>query len=129
VTVTQSQFTANFPEFADADVYPATAFTFWYGIAGQLLDEDRWGTLLDVGAQLYVAHNLVLEARAQAQAAFGAVPGETTGPISGKTVDKVSATYAVAEAIEEGGGQFNLTTYGTRFFGLVLMMGSGGMQL
>jgi hypothetical protein len=129
VTVTLDQFTANFPEFADVSVYPASAFAFWYGIAGQLLDADRWGTMLDVGAQLYVAHNLVLEARAQATAAFGGVPGETTGPLSGKTVDKLSATYAVAEAVEEGGGNFNLTVYGVRFFALVMMFGSGGMQL
>lgn len=129
MTVTPDQFAANFPEFADISVYPVSAFDFWYGIAGQLLDEDRWGTLLDVGAQLYVAHNLVLEAQAQRTGAAGGAPGAASGPMSGKTVDKLSATYDVASAIEVGGGSFNLTTYGQRFFALVMMVGAGGMQL
>lgn len=128
MSVTHDQFVANFPEFADTDAFPAAQFTFWYGVAALVMDAERWGALLDTGAQLYVAHNLVLGAQASQAAAFGGAPGVTTGPIASKAVDKVQAAFDVQSAIEEGGGQFNLTTYGTRWFSLAMMVGSGGMQ-
>ena len=129
MTVSYAQFIDNFPEFANAGAYPESSFDFWYGIAGNVVNPRRWGALTDTGAQLYVGHNLALEAQAAKSAATGAVPGFTTGPVASKSIDKISIAYAVAEAIEEGGGQFNLTTYGTRFFGMLMMMGSGGLQL
>lgn len=129
MTVTVAQFRTDFPEFADAAVYPNTAFDLWYGVAVKLLSSDRWGTLLDIGTELYVAHQLALEARAQAQAAAGSVPGELVGPLNSKSVDKVSMGYDTSAGTEESAGHWNLTIYGTRFIRLARMMGMGPVQI
>lgn len=137
MTITIATFRADFPEFASVTVYPDAAFDFWKQYAIQVMSVARWGaaasgsdprTLYDIGMELFIAHNLVLEARAQAEAANSAPPGGSTGPVSGKSVDKVSISYSTADAIEEGGGNLNLTIYGTRYYKLMRMAGAGGFQ-
>lgn len=141
MTVTAASLRADFTEFADTSLYPEPVVNFWLNVASQLMNKDRWGapapvttpptanTLYDIGQELFAAHNLVLEARAMAEAANGAPPGTTTGPVSGKSVDKVSISYAVEGAIEPDAGHWNLTIYGTRYARLVKMIGAGGIQL
>lgn len=129
MTITVAQFRTDFPEFADVTVYPDATFTLWYGVATKLLNADRWGTLLDIGSELYVAHQLVLEARAFAEASAGAVPGSSVGPINSKSVDKVSIGYDTSSGTESDVGHWNLTIYGTRFIRLAKMMGMGPVQI
>lgn len=121
-------FRNDFPEFSNAAAYPDGQVTFWLLLAGKLLNPSRLFDLLDLATELFVAHNLVLERQAQKAAAAGGVPGASSGPMTGKTVDKVSATYDSASAMEADAGHWNLTVFGTRYIQLIRMAGSGGMQ-
>jgi hypothetical protein len=81
--------------------------------------------MYDIAMELFIAHNMVLEARAMSEALLGNVPGVTTGPISAKAVDKVSVNYATADALDPANGHWNLSIYGTRFIQLVNLFGMG----
>lgn len=122
-------FRADFPEFSDATAYPDSGVTYWLNIAGLMIDPLKWGSLLNLGTELFVAHNLVLERQAQKAASAGGAPGINTGPLSAKAVDRVSAAYDTQAGIETGAGHWNLTVYGTRFMSLVNMFGAGGCQV
>ncbi len=129
MTVTAASFVVDFPEFADATLYPVGQINFWLTAASLLLPVARWTTLLDLGTELYVAHNLVIERKAQAEAANGAPPGVSTGPIANKSVDKASVGYDTTTASVEDAGHWNLTTFGTRFISLARMVGAGPIQV
>ncbi|MDG9784645.1 DUF4054 domain-containing protein [Metapseudomonas otitidis] len=124
-----NQFRQDFPEFADATKYPDSAVNFWLSIAIKTLPEDRWCDYLNMGLELFVAHNLTLAAQNQAVASVGGAPGQVKGPLSSKAVDKVSAGYDSGAVTLADGGFFNLTTYGIQFLQLARMVGSGGIQL
>jgi hypothetical protein len=83
----------------------------------------------DFGQELHAAHNLVLERRAQDEAAKGNVPGWSKGAINNVSVDKASVGYDPASTIEPEAGHWNLTIYGQRFIRLLRQMGSGGLQI
>lgn len=127
--ITVPQFRADFPEFSSTATYTNSAVGFWLGISYQLLNANRWGTMLDLAAELFTAHNMAIEARATAEVKGGGLPGSNTGPIERKKVDKVEVTYAAALASIKDGGNFNLTNYGTRFLYLVSMFGAGPVQI
>ncbi len=129
MTVTAASFRTDFPEFASTTVYPDAAVNYWINFATLSLNVDRWGTLLDQGTELFVAHNLVLEAKAQAEATNGAPPGMATGMVNSKSVDKVSVGYDTGSASEEDGSHWNLTIYGIRYLRMARMMGAGGIFL
>lgn len=129
MTITPTQFTTNFPEFANAANYPTAVINFYLALAYNLLDARRWGTTLDFGAQLFVAHNLVLERQAQVAALSGAPPGLAGGPISSKGAGPVSISWDTGSAAEIGAGHWNYTTYGQRYIRLARIMGMGGLQL
>ena len=138
MAVDASSFVADLPEFADATKYPPASITYWLNAASQLMNQNRWGapavagqpnSLYDLGQEMYVAHQLTLEARAQAVAANGGVPGESAGMVSAKSVDGVSKSYDTASAAEQNAGYFNLTVYGQRFWRLAEQVGMGGLQL
>lgn len=129
MTVSVSQFRTDFPEFADAAVYPDPAFAFWYAIALKFVSATRWASLQDLGSELYVAHQLVLEARAKAEGDNGVPPGGQVGPLASKSVDKASSSYDTSSGIEVGAGHWNLTIYGTRFIRIAKMVGVGPVQI
>ncbi len=129
MTVTSATFYQAFPEFADVEKYPEATVDMWVAAARSLLSSDRWGDLLDLGTGLFVAHNIALSRLATASAGSGGVPGASTGIMSSKTVDKVSASYDTSSASLEGAGAWNLTTYGVRYRQLAMMIGIGGVQL
>lgn len=131
MTVTAANFRENFPEFTSATLYPNALVDFWIAVADKRLDPNaaRWEDLIDTGKQLYVAHNLVLQRQAAAAASKGAPPGANTGAVNAKAVGPVSIGYDSAVAAVEGAGNYNLTTYGTRFMELVNIVGAGGVQL
>ncbi len=129
MAITVAQFRADYPEFSSTTVYPDSQVNYWMNIAYILLNAGRWMRMLDMGAELFIAHNLALEARAQANASAGGIPGESTGPVSSKSVGPVSMGYDTTAGIEEGAGHWNLTIYGTRFIKLAKMFGAGPVQI
>lgn len=124
-----SQFRQDFPEFANTAKYPDSSINLWLNLAAKLLPADRWCDLLDVGTELYVAHNLTLAARNKSTEDVGGTAGEIKGPLTSKSVDKVSAGYDSGAVALQDGGFFNLTSYGVQFLQYARMVGTGGIQL
>ncbi len=129
MTISVAQFRADYPEFSSSSKFPNGQVQFWLNFAYQFMNAARWGSSLDMGAELFAAHNLTIEARAQAEAAGGGVPGGTVGAVTSKSVDKVSVSYDVNAGIELNAGHWNLSVYGTRYIKLARMMGSGPLQI
>lgn len=129
MAVTAASFRANYPEFADQTAYPDSGVAYWIRVAGLLLNACRWQDMLDVATELFVAHNLVLERQAQKSAAGGAVPGASSGAIASKTVGPVTQAYDTSAGINPDAGHWNLTTFGTRFYGLMQMFGAGPIHV
>ena len=140
MTVIVKSFRTNNPTFSDATVYPDPAVVYWITAAGFLLPTSRWGvasatpdtpptTILDLGTELFVAHNLILEKQAFAAAEVGGTPGLQVGPQASKSVGPGSVSYDTASGIVENAGHWNLTTYGTRFIRLARFRGAGPVQV
>lgn len=125
VAVSISSFRAAFPEFGKLQDYADGQITFWLTLSTKMFDAGRWGELLDHGTMLFVAHNLALQKRAEKDAQFGKIPGQATGPVTSKSVDKVSVSHDTASIAEEGAGAFNLTTYGQQYIRLARLIGAG----
>ena len=123
-----SDFTAAFPEFANTATYSQASFTFWQGIANARLNVCRWGDLLDQGAMLFIAHNMASQARNAKAAAKGQIVGAPSGPLTAKSIDKLSVSQDANAVTIEGAGDWNSTTYGVQFYQLMLIVGSGGQQ-
>lgn len=129
MTITASQFRTNFPAFANTAQYPAPVIEFYLGLAYSLLNASRWNSSLDYGAQLFVAHNLFLERKAQVEAKKGAPPGTAAGPVSSKSAGPVSIAWDTGSAAEPNAGHWNNSTYGQRYIRIARLMGMGGAQL
>lgn len=124
-----TQFRTDFPEFADTTAYPDATVNLWLGVAQTTLPADRWGALLDLGTELFIAHHLAIGAGNKKAAAAGGIPGAAGGVIASKSVDKVSVSYDTTAGTIEGGDFWNRTTYGIEFLRYARMMGAGGIQL
>ena len=125
---TVAEFRAAFPEFTSVTNYPDTQIQFWLNVGAKLLNPDRWYDLLDQGLMLFTAHHLVI-ARRELLASANGLPGQVQGPVSSKSVDKVSVSYAADKVTMDDAGFWNLTTYGLQYWNLVRMIGAGGIQL
>lgn len=127
MALTASQFRDQFPEFCDTTTYPEDIVSRWIGIAVKLLPESRWQDMLDVGVGLYTAHHLAIQTR---NMKAGATPGQVSGVIASKAVDKVSVSYDTSAAsLGLNAGHWALTVYGNQFLTLARMAGTGGIQL
>lgn len=124
-----AQFRTDFPEFADTTKYPDSAVNLWLSLGEKTLAPDRWCDYLDLGLELFIAHNLAIAAGNQLAASVGGAPGQVKGPLTSKSVDKVSAGYDTGAVALQDGGFFNLTTYGIQYLQLARMVGTGGIQL
>lgn len=132
MTATVETFREDFPEFGTSPgtgAYTDARITFWLEIAALMLNLCRWGTLIDHGTELFVAHHLAMDNANQRAAAAGGSIGQTTGPLNNKSVDKVAAGYSTGEVTLENAGHWNMTTYGIQFFQLMRMMGAGPIQI
>lgn len=127
--VTPAQFVGDYPEFSDTSKYPVGTIQYWLAVATVLLDPLRWGTMLQIGVELLVAHELVLETQAQSTALVGGWPGISRGPISSEAAGAVNLSYDSVQALETEGGNWNLTVYGTRFLRWARMAGAGPLQI
>lgn len=136
-------FRADYAEFANTTTFPDSAINYWIGI-GTMLLTDRWGVSIpapaqspstsqcfyDYGMELFVAHNLVLEATAMRDASIpGSIPGVTKGPIAGTAAGDVSVNYAPQLTVDMNDGIWNSTVYGQRFIRLAKMVGGGGLYI
>src|SRR6266566_4260332 len=128
-TVTADVFRADFPEFADKSKYKDSAIAFWLSVAYLKLNPARWLDTLNLGIELFVAHNIVLELMAQEAALKGNWPGLNKGVISAENVGPASVSFAPEYTIVPDAGHWNLTVYGTRFMYLTNMAGAGPVQL
>lgn len=129
MTVTAASFRTHYPEFVDSAVYTDSQIGYYLTIAVLLLNANRWKSLLDVGCELFIAHNLALEAIAQKTSAAGGVPGAMSGVVASKSVDKVSVSYDTSASIMPNAGHWNLTIYGARYIKLMRMFGAGPLQV
>lgn len=127
MTVTVASFIQDFPEFSDASRFPIATINFYLNLAQDVT--ASWADFADYGAQLYIAHNLVLESRAMQVSAFGGQPGTLEPIITGKSVGGVSKTGELGPITIDGAGQWNSTNYGVRFYMLCQIVGAGGLQL
>lgn len=123
-----TQFRKDFPAFADTTTYTEAAIRLWLSVAVNLVNADRWGALYDLGVELLTAHQLALGARDTATVTGGGIPGVVQGIQTSAAVDKVSYGSDAGSVTLEGGGWYNMTTYGIRFLQLARWMGSGGYQ-
>ena len=123
------QFRIDFPEFVDKTKYPDPMITFWAGLGDTLLNVRRWRDLRPYGLSLYVAHNVALAAMNRAAAIAGGMPGQNVGITNHESVGPLSVASDVQSSIEENGGQYNLTTYGSQFLRLSRIVGMGGAQI
>jgi hypothetical protein len=128
MTITATQLRGNFTEFSNTVTYPDSLISFWLQVAYMMLPACNWGVALDLGAQLYAAHNLVLEGLANAEAGNGAPPQLAVGPIITKTVGEVTVTYDTASGVNVEDTHWNMTTYGTRFITFARQFGAGPRQ-
>lgn len=122
-------FRAMVPEFADSSIYLDSDILTWLTAAAQLLDPDRWRTLLNIGIAQFTAHNLVLDRQSQKTAQRGGIPGQTAGIISGKSLGGGSISYDTQSGVETDAGYWNLTMYGRRFYRYMTLVGMGGAQV
>jgi len=129
--VTVAQFREDFPEFANATTYLPSTLNYWLAVASFLLRPERFvdPNILYLATELFAAHNMVLEAQAQSSAQAGGWPGISKGAISAEGAGDVNLSYDVPDTLEEGAGNYNLTTYGTRFYRLLQLAGMGPIQV
>lgn len=127
--VDPASFREAFPAFADITKYPDAEVQFWINLGYQLTANGfRWGDLQSYGVQLFVAHNLALEAMSTGSGG-GGTPGAVVGPLTSGAVDKVSYARNPTAAMDPKNGHWNLTTYGLRYIRLVNMVGAGPVQV
>jgi len=132
MTVTVQQFRTNFPAFTSTTMYPDGSVSFWlnyaYMFLGAGITGRRWGIALDLGAQMFTAHNVTLDFLGASEGANGAPSGMTTGPVVSKTVGDLTITYDVASGVNEADQHWSLTNYGTRFIKMARQFGTGPFQ-
>jgi hypothetical protein len=131
MAVTVASFRQQFPEFTDASVYDGGLITTFVNLAVNCFQNAlRWDVnCIDYGTGLFVAHHLVLQARANQTADVGGIPGTVQGVITSKSVDKVAVGYDTKSVTLADAPFWNMTTYGLRFMQLTRMFGMGGVQL
>lgn len=129
MAISTNQFRVDYPEFASTSMYTNSQLTYYLNLAYQMLNASRWGGQLDIGAELFVAHHIALEAKSMAESENGGIPGQDPGLVNSKSVDKVSVSFDTQAIAEPDGGHWNSTIYGRRFLRLVRMFGAGPIQL
>jgi hypothetical protein len=130
VTTSVVDFRALFPEFTVA-IYPDATVNIWLSQSQNFVNPDFWGGQTDFGIYLLTAHELTLgrqNVRAAGATGGGAL-GSASGVAQNKTVDRVSIGYNSNLSAVAGAGPYNLTSYGQRYYQLLLLFGTGGLQV
>ena len=124
ITFNASSFITAFPEFADETAYPDGMLTFWSDLGVNLLNETRWGDLLEHALFLFTAHSLVLATSNSNGDGIG-----RGGAVTGQSVGGVSESYDTTSITSKEWGEYNSTTYGRQLLLLARIRGIGGLQL
>jgi hypothetical protein len=122
-------FRTAFPEFMNTETYPDALILGWSTVAIALVNCRLWRSQTTLGINLYIAHEITLEAQSIAAACIGGTPGGQTGVLNTKTVGSVTAGYDTQQAAEKDSGWWNLTSYGKQFIRLARIFGAGALQL
>jgi hypothetical protein len=132
VTITPAQFRADLPEFDNVTTFPDSQIVFWSKIASRMVNEERFGgdtVMIALMLDLFIAHNVALEAQAQLGATGGGVPGINRGIIASAAGGSVNVSYDTGGASDPSASHWNLTIYGTRFINWIKMFGAGPVQV
>lgn len=128
--VTNEQFLQQFPAFSqDPEKYPQESVSAYLLLATNSLSANRWQQMLATGICLYAAHFLTLDAQDTQDADAGGIMGQRGGQVASKGVGGGNIAYDTSGAIEEGGGHWNLTTFGKRYLRFARMAGMGPVQV
>lgn len=120
--ITAERFAEILPEFAPV---PTTAYEPWLTVSKSIVDPQMWGDLYEVGAALWIAHNLAMDKAAKNSGGAGRI----SGPMSMKRVDKVAAGYDTGAVTVAGAGNYNATSYGVRFLEFQRIIGVGPLVI
>jgi hypothetical protein len=93
-----------------------------------MLNQSRWGNMYYTACELFVAHNVALEAWSE-QGGDQTVPGIAKGSIAASSGANVTVTYNTAATLELDAGHWNFTTYGIRLKRLINIMGAGPLYV
>ena len=122
-------FRTAYPEFSDTGVYPDSLISGWAAVATAMVIPRAWKSQTALGINLYVAHEITLQAQSMNAANVGGTPGNQSGPVNTKTVGSVTVGYDTNQSVEKNAGFFNLTVYGKQFWNLSRLFGMGAVQL
>lgn len=130
-SITIAQFRTALKAFEDSAKYPDSDLQFWLNVAdAQILPRaERWGNLLESGIQMFVAHYITVDALMLAEGRMGGPMGLRPGAIASEGGDKVNVSFDMTSVAEEGGGHWNQTIWGKRFYRLSRMVGAGPVQV
>lgn len=131
VNVTAASFRQNFPEFADASVYPDARVDFWLNFAIKRTESRRWDEsgFRDEAVCFLVAHHLTMEAQAVAGGDGGAGMAAGAKTSESQNVGGVSYSDGYDGSAYTGAGQYAATLYGRQYLDLAKLVGMGGVQL
>src|SRR5271154_113752 len=127
--VNVQQFRSDFNEFTDITRFPDSAINYWLVVATLLLNPSRWLNILQLGVELYVAHNITLEDQDTQAAIAGGWPGMSKGVVTAESAGAVSGSYDAGPDLEEGAGHWDLTRFWARFIRLAKRAGAGPVQV
>jgi hypothetical protein len=123
------QFRVDLPAFSDASTYPNDSIQFWIDIviADNLFPYERWGPQQLLAQELYVAHEITLEAYSNFTSARG---GATigVGVPGSKSVGGVSISYDNSMGTYPDMGYYAYTLYGRRLYTMMMSAGAGPVQ-
>ncbi len=123
--ITIAQFRRDFPAFGDQNLFPDDQVAFWAMVAASMLNPSRFRSALSLCMELFIAHNVAIEAAAQLGADLGGIPGLARGVISGESGGGVSASYDTSSTTDPKAGHWNYTIYGQRLVRYINMAGMG----
>jgi hypothetical protein len=127
--VTPAMFVVDFPAFNDANQYPVASIQMYLSLAIASLSAGRFTQYLNMAIELYTAHFLTLDRMDEKATRTGGIPGQQAGQVASKSLGGANISYDTSGAVEPGGGHWNLTTFGKRYYRLVMMAGMGGVQI
>jgi hypothetical protein len=135
IAPTAAQFLADFPEFdtsgvtdPDAVEFGLSGINYWLNFAVQTLNACMWGTWYYTACELFVAHNLSLEAWST-QGGNQTIPGIAKGPIAATSSGDVSVSYNNVAVLELDAGHWGYTIYGGRLLRMIRLIGAGPRQV
>ena len=120
--ITAERFAEILPEFAPV---PDSGYEPWITTVKAVINPITWAELYEIGAALWIAHNLAMDKAAKKAGGAGTVSGLATT----KRVDKVAVGYDTGAVTVAGAASYNATSYGIRFLEFQRMIGGGAIAV